>query len=149
MFSNESLRPTFVLMQTCLSSLGSNWVASSSGLAQSEIMLQQVRLQFRSSPWSPSFFSGIDKNIPRAIYYNSHTPMSTYGSLFRVTTYGESHCASVGAVVDGCPPVCAISFTLPLTHLLRPTGLATVCCRHPSSTQSTKTRTEQPHNSCS
>ncbi|EDR15687.1 uncharacterized protein LACBIDRAFT_181235 [Laccaria bicolor S238N-H82] len=30
--------------------------------------------------------------------------MSTYGSLFRVTTYGESHCASVGAVVDGCPP---------------------------------------------
>ncbi|KAF9015386.1 chorismate synthase [Cyathus striatus] len=30
--------------------------------------------------------------------------MSTYGTLFRVTTYGESHCASVGAIVDGCPP---------------------------------------------
>ncbi|KAF5355615.1 hypothetical protein D9756_003959 [Leucocoprinus leucothites] len=30
--------------------------------------------------------------------------MSTYGSLFRVTTYGESHCASVGAIIDGCPP---------------------------------------------
>ncbi|KXN89815.1 Chorismate synthase [Leucoagaricus sp. SymC.cos] len=29
--------------------------------------------------------------------------MSTYGSLFRVTTYGESHCASVGAIIDGCP----------------------------------------------
>jgi len=30
--------------------------------------------------------------------------MSTYGILFRVTTYGESHCASVGAIIDGCPP---------------------------------------------
>jgi Chorismate synthase len=35
----------------------------------------------------------------------SATAMSTYGTLFRVTTYGESHCASVGAIVDGCPPV--------------------------------------------
>ncbi|KAF8555904.1 chorismate synthase [Imleria badia] len=30
--------------------------------------------------------------------------MSTFGSIFRVTTYGESHCASVGAIIDGCPP---------------------------------------------
>jgi len=30
--------------------------------------------------------------------------MSTFGSYFRVTTYGESHCASVGAIVDGVPP---------------------------------------------
>ncbi|KAL0945554.1 hypothetical protein HGRIS_014715 [Hohenbuehelia grisea] len=30
--------------------------------------------------------------------------MSTFGKLFRVTTYGESHCASVGAIVDGVPP---------------------------------------------
>ncbi|KAJ7139505.1 chorismate synthase [Mycena epipterygia] len=30
--------------------------------------------------------------------------MSTYGTLFRVTTFGESHCASVGAIIDGCPP---------------------------------------------
>ncbi|KAK0207982.1 chorismate synthase [Desarmillaria ectypa] len=30
--------------------------------------------------------------------------MSTFGHIFRVTTYGESHCASVGAIVDGCPP---------------------------------------------
>jgi hypothetical protein len=32
-------------------------------------------------------------------------PMSTFGSYFRVTTYGESHCASVGAIIDGTPPV--------------------------------------------
>ncbi|ODV68078.1 chorismate synthase [Hyphopichia burtonii NRRL Y-1933] len=30
--------------------------------------------------------------------------MSSFGTLFRVTTYGESHCKSVGCIVDGCPP---------------------------------------------
>ncbi|KAI0555803.1 chorismate synthase [Xylaria curta] len=30
--------------------------------------------------------------------------MSTFGKSFRVTTYGESHCRSVGCIVDGCPP---------------------------------------------
>ncbi len=28
---------------------------------------------------------------------------STFGTLFRVSTFGESHCRGVGAVVDGCP----------------------------------------------
>ena len=36
--------------------------------------------------------------------------MSTFGSYFRVTTYGESHCRSVGCIVDGVPP------GLPLTE---------------------------------
>jgi len=30
--------------------------------------------------------------------------MSTFGTLFKVTTYGESHGLSVGCIVDGCPP---------------------------------------------
>ncbi len=29
---------------------------------------------------------------------------STFGTVFKVTTFGESHGRSVGAVVDGCPP---------------------------------------------
>lgn len=29
---------------------------------------------------------------------------STFGTFFRVTTFGESHCPAVGAVIDGCPP---------------------------------------------
>lgn len=29
---------------------------------------------------------------------------STFGRLFRVSTFGESHCKGVGAVIDGCPP---------------------------------------------
>ena len=28
---------------------------------------------------------------------------STLGTLYRVTTFGESHCKGVGAIVDGCP----------------------------------------------
>lgn len=30
--------------------------------------------------------------------------MSSFGKLFRVTTFGESHCKGVGVIVDGCPP---------------------------------------------
>lgn len=29
---------------------------------------------------------------------------SSFGTLFKVSTFGESHCQGVGVVVDGCPP---------------------------------------------
>jgi len=34
---------------------------------------------------------------------------STFGTMFRVSTFGESHCKGVGAVVDGCPPRLEVS----------------------------------------
>jgi chorismate synthase len=34
---------------------------------------------------------------------------STFGHLFRITTFGESHGGGVGVVVDGCPPQLEIS----------------------------------------
>lgn len=34
---------------------------------------------------------------------------NSFGQLFRVTTFGESHGLALGAVVDGCPPGLAIS----------------------------------------
>ncbi|GIW40983.1 MAG: chorismate synthase [Candidatus Binatia bacterium] len=34
---------------------------------------------------------------------------STFGHLFRVTTFGESHGGAVGVVIDGCPPLIPIS----------------------------------------
>ncbi len=34
---------------------------------------------------------------------------SSFGRLFRVTTFGESHGPALGAVVDGCPPGLAFS----------------------------------------
>ena len=36
---------------------------------------------------------------------------STFGELFRVTTFGESHGPAVGVVVDGCPPGVPIDLT--------------------------------------
>jgi len=34
---------------------------------------------------------------------------NTFGQLFRVTTFGESHGGGVGAVIDGCPPLVEIN----------------------------------------
>ena len=34
---------------------------------------------------------------------------NSFGSLFRVTTWGESHGGAVGAVIDGCPPRLALA----------------------------------------
>jgi chorismate synthase len=34
---------------------------------------------------------------------------STFGQLFRITTFGESHGGGIGVVVDGCPPRIQIS----------------------------------------
>jgi chorismate synthase len=34
---------------------------------------------------------------------------NTFGHLFRVTTWGESHGGALGAVIDGCPPLLPIS----------------------------------------
>lgn len=34
---------------------------------------------------------------------------NSFGTLFRVTTWGESHGGAVGAVIDGCPPRLALS----------------------------------------
>jgi len=35
--------------------------------------------------------------------------LNTYGRVFRVTTWGESHGPALGATVDGCPPGVALS----------------------------------------
>ncbi|MEJ6479149.1 MAG: chorismate synthase [Octadecabacter sp.] len=35
--------------------------------------------------------------------------MNSYGHLFRVTTWGESHGPALGATVDGCPPIVPLS----------------------------------------
>jgi len=35
--------------------------------------------------------------------------MNTFGKLFRITTFGESHGKAVGVIIDGCPPNIEIS----------------------------------------
>src|SRR3954447_16188219 len=34
---------------------------------------------------------------------------NTFGHMFRVTTFGESHGGAIGCVVDGCPPLLPLS----------------------------------------
>ena len=34
---------------------------------------------------------------------------STFGNIFKVTTWGESHGAGIGVVVDGCPAGLALN----------------------------------------
>ncbi|MCK5882017.1 MAG: chorismate synthase, partial [Sinobacterium sp.] len=34
---------------------------------------------------------------------------NSFGKLFTVTTFGESHGVALGAIVDGCPPGLEIS----------------------------------------
>ncbi len=29
---------------------------------------------------------------------------SSFGTIFKITTFGESHSRAVGVVIDGCPP---------------------------------------------
>ena len=36
-------------------------------------------------------------------------PGNTFGQLYRITTFGESHGGAVGVVIDGCPPNIEIS----------------------------------------
>ncbi len=36
-------------------------------------------------------------------------PGNSFGQLFRITTFGESHGGAVGVIVDGCPPGLAIA----------------------------------------
>ena len=35
--------------------------------------------------------------------------MSTFGSIYKVSTFGESHCKAVGVIIDGVPPGLALS----------------------------------------
>jgi chorismate synthase len=39
-----------------------------------------------------------------AIFPHNHGMASSFGQLFRITTWGESHGGGVGVIVDGCPP---------------------------------------------
>ena len=36
-------------------------------------------------------------------------PGNTFGQLFKITTFGESHGGAVGVVIDGCPPGISVS----------------------------------------
>jgi chorismate synthase len=60
---------------------------------------------YKASFYSNPLFSGGLK-----LFYGERFMSSTFGTLFKVSTFGESHGKAVGAIVDGCPA------NLPLTE---------------------------------
>src|SRR5664279_1253602 len=47
----------------------------------------------------------VSRRFDRAVFFLHNGRMaSSFGQLFRITTWGESHGGGVGVVVDGCPP---------------------------------------------
>ena len=53
---------------------------------------------------------------------------SSFGKIFRVSTFGESHGGAVGVILDGCPPKLKIDvdliqseLDLSLIHISEPT----------------------------
>jgi chorismate synthase len=50
------------------------------------------------------------QGTPGGAIRSEHMSHNTFGHLFRVTTWGESHGPALGCVVDGCPP--GLRFTL-------------------------------------
>src|SRR6476469_4557386 len=49
----------------------------------------------------PIVFLGCDRPAPN---YSCPHMGNSFGQLFRITTFGESHGGGIGVVVDGCPP---------------------------------------------
>lgn len=51
-----------------------------------------------------NLFLNISTSVIKDKSITASNNMSSFGTLFKVITYGESHCKSVGCIVDGCPP---------------------------------------------
>jgi chorismate synthase len=47
--------------------------------------------------------------LPRPFFAQDPVSHNTFGHLFRITTWGESHGPAIGCVVDGCPPRLTLS----------------------------------------
>src|SRR6267142_4312651 len=52
----------------------------------------------------PSVLPRYDRFDRAALFPHSGRMANTFGHLFHITTWGESHGGGVGVVVDGCPP---------------------------------------------
>ena len=73
---------------------------------------QQVRFHSSSATTATRGAKQQQQHRRRSQRSNVRTQASapnTFGNLFRVTTFGESHGGGVGCVIDGCPPRVPIS----------------------------------------
>lgn len=70
----------------------------------------------------------------RAAAVAANNCMNTFGNIFRLTTFGESHGAAIGGVIDGCPAGIDIDMELVQAELDR---------RRPGQSKLTTARNEQ------
>jgi chorismate synthase len=75
-------------------------VAVRSGSAATMTVTTTTSTQ-RCTPRSANGASACDEHTLRAV-------TSSFGTLFRITTFGESHGAAIGVVIDGCPAQLAL-----------------------------------------
>lgn len=68
-----------------------------------------VQHQASSKPLGLSKPQRLCTHSRRGVTTQAAAQGSTFGQLFRVTTYGTSHGLGVGCIVDGCPPRLLIS----------------------------------------
>jgi chorismate synthase len=81
-----------------------NFAAAKAALA---ISRNCERARCSGSTFDPLSDAGYQaRSKPNVTFFNPLRVMSfnTFGHLFRVTTFGESHGPAIGCVVDGCPP---------------------------------------------
>lgn len=65
------------------------------------VLLNPTRNRARAKEFYPWRFDGVDHPGGLA---QAGGMANSFGHLFRITTWGESHGGGVGVVVDGCPP---------------------------------------------
>ncbi|PKI56348.1 hypothetical protein CRG98_023233, partial [Punica granatum] len=70
------------------------------GASRSDIFSGSTRLP--SVLRTPSVQISLRSRIPRKLQVQAAG--NSFGTFFRVTTFGESHGGGVGCIVDGCPP---------------------------------------------
>ena len=42
---------------------------------------------------------------------------NSFGNIFKLTSFGESHGPSIGGIIDGCPSGLSIDLNLSLIHI--------------------------------
>ncbi|KAJ6311546.1 hypothetical protein OIU77_013327 [Salix suchowensis] len=81
--------------------MASSALTSKSFLGSSRIDGASLSFDLRKSSLSSVQIS-LRSRIPKKLQINAAG--STFGTNFRVTTFGESHGGGVGCIIDGCPP---------------------------------------------
>ncbi|KAF9674868.1 hypothetical protein SADUNF_Sadunf10G0172000 [Salix dunnii] len=81
--------------------MASSTLTSKSFLGSSRIDGASLSFDLRKSSLSSVQIS-FRSRIPKKLQINAAG--STFGTNFRVTTFGESHGGGVGCIIDGCPP---------------------------------------------